>query len=102
MFIHLETGTQCSDSGMNWQLLEDNILKCRGPWKNLTDNRDTFPFQCPTCNVVFKHISGFLQHIESPACEEGYNGGCMAVWGMLRQLRRNLGGDPVYLYGRWI
>jgi len=95
MFIHLEAGT-CNCGHSNSSIIR-NVVKCRGPWKN----DDTgYPFRCPTCNTVFARVSGLLQHIESNSCDEGYNGGRLAVWGLLRQLRRNLGFRMVELYGR--
>ena len=69
--------------------------------KRVQEERDR-PFQCPTCDRDFRYLSAFLQHVESTSCEEGYDGGRMSIWGLLRQLRRNLGWDEVEMYGRLV
>lgn len=105
MFIHLEAGTQCDAEIDRYDIL-DNILKCRGPWKNYGYDAFHYPFRC-SCTATFPYVSSFLQHIESPSCYESYDdewsdGSKMYVWGLLRQLRRNLGFPQKVLYNRYI
>ena len=77
-------------------------MKCGGPWKNpeYEDDQEVLPIQCPTCDRLFEAISSFLQHVESPSCQEGYDSGRSSAWGLLKQLRRNLGLDSLNMLGR--
>ena len=98
MFLHLETGT-CTGEPLRDEI-EQNLVKLRGPWKaDVEDTQQGFPICCWDCNATFRFVSSFLQHIESDSCQEGYFSGRQSVWGLLRQLRRNLKLEKAQVYG---
>lgn len=99
MFIHLES-VAC-DSGMHHNELIDRLMRLRGPWRN-RDHSEKNVIVCPSCPREYSQICSFLQHIESNSCEEGYGSGRQAVWGMLRQLRRDRQWPEQSVYGRTI
>lgn len=70
MVLHLEYSGQC-DSQSDLDIVERIARQCYAykKYRNNDDNSDCFPFECPCCGVVFKHMSGLLQHAESERCE---------------------------------
>lgn len=87
VFLHLESGSCPSD----WtrKSVQAEATKLRGPWRNLEPGSE-FYIVCPGCERSFAIVSGFLQHIESASCDEGFFSGQRSVIGLLRQLRRNM------------
>jgi len=88
MIIHLESGT--CESGQNLASLNKIAAQCF-QWKKYLSKewRDELyagetvyreqggnPFKCPRCEVPFPLLSSLFQHVWSPACGQGRNGGC--------------------------
>lgn len=64
-------------------------MKLDGPWRS-EELASKLYITCPTCDRGFNLVSGFLQHIESPSCEEGLWSGRRSAIGLLHQLRHNM------------
>lgn len=70
MVLHLEYSDQC-DSGSDREFIGRVAIQCYASkhYRNYSDNDDYFPFECPDCGVVFRYMSGLLQHAESDRCD---------------------------------
>ena len=70
MMIHLEAGT--CDSGVGVEEVNDWVFSHEN--EVIKDRYDYYKYRCPTCDVVFRFLSGLLQHVESQACAEVIDG----------------------------
>ena len=68
--IHLEAGT--CDSGFGVEEVNDLVFS-HGNYV-AKDRSDYYKYRRPTCDVVFRFLSGLLQHVESQACAEEIEG----------------------------
>ncbi|KAF2719023.1 hypothetical protein K431DRAFT_287054 [Polychaeton citri CBS 116435] len=72
ILIHLESGSCAGGVDRGWTDIWAFEFDPSGPYINNWDSK--YQYSCPTCGQDFRLLSGLLQHIESPACNQVYDG----------------------------
>ncbi|KAL2755426.1 hypothetical protein ACRALDRAFT_2104083 [Sodiomyces alcalophilus JCM 7366] len=84
MILHLEDGN--CESGVDWDFINEKAFGFYSRHEFLCTDDQDFDFQCPTCETLFRWISGMLQHMESYVPCRGQNRGWDIMLDFLRYL----------------
>lgn len=72
ILIHLES-TACS-SNVTQVDIDEWAVECYKSNLYVNGWDDELRYRCPSCDDKFAKVSGLLQHVETRACSEDYNG----------------------------